>query len=79
LYLNAFLLAAGDPPQKVWAHFHNLADRTNSAVGRGPILRKLTLAHLIRMTEDREYLITRYGPEVSGTLFREQQADGDAE
>ena len=68
LYLNAFLLAAGDPPERVRAHFHNLADRANSAVGRGLILRKLTVAHLVRMTEDREYLISRYGPEMSGTL-----------
>ena len=68
LYLNAFMLAAGDPPEKVRAHFHNLADRANSAVCRGLILRKLTLAHLVQMTEDREYLISRYGPEMSGTL-----------
>ncbi len=68
LYLNAFLLAAGDPPERVRAHFHNLADRADSAVGRGLILRKLTVAHLVQMTEDREYLISRYGPELSGTL-----------
>ena len=68
LYLNAFLLAAGDPPERVRAHFHNLAERASSAVGRGLILRKLTLAHLVRMTEEREYLISRYGPEMSSTL-----------
>jgi hypothetical protein len=68
LYLNAFLLAAGDPPERVRAHFHNLADRADSAVVRGLILRKLTVAHLVQMTEDREYLISRYGPEMSGTL-----------
>jgi hypothetical protein len=37
-------------------------------VDHGLILRKLTLAHLVRMTEDREYLVSRYGPELSGTL-----------
>ena len=68
LYLNAFLLAAGDPPERVRAHFHNLANRANLAVGRGLVLRKLTVAHLVRMTEDREYLVSRYGPELSGTL-----------
>lgn len=68
LYLNAFLLSVGDPPQKVRAHFHNLADKATSAVDRGLILRKLTLKHLIRMTEDREYLVSRYGPEMAGTL-----------
>lgn len=68
LYLNAFLLATGDPPERVRAHFHNLADRAGRAVERGLSLRKLTLAHLARMTEGREYLISRYGPELSATL-----------
>lgn len=68
LYLNAFLLASGDPPEKVRAHFHDLAERANSAVARGLVLRKRTLEHLVRMTEDREYLISRYGPELSNSL-----------
>jgi hypothetical protein len=68
LYLNAFLLAAGEPPERVRARFHNLAERASSAVGHGLILRKLTFAHLVRMTEDREYLVSRYGPEMSSTL-----------
>lgn len=68
LYLNAFLLSRGMPPEKVRAHFHNLADRAKLAVDGGLILRKLTLAHLIKITDDREYLISRYGPEMSGTL-----------
>ncbi len=68
LYLNAFLLAAGEPPERVRARFHNLDDRAVSAVGHGLILRKRTLAHLVRMTEHREYLVSRYGPEMSGKL-----------
>ncbi|WP_299360343.1 hypothetical protein [uncultured Paracoccus sp.] len=68
LYLNAFLLATGDPPERVRARFHDLAERAEAVTGRGLILRKLTIRHLVRMTEDREYLISRYGPEMSGTL-----------
>jgi hypothetical protein len=68
LYLNAFLLSVGDPAETVRAHFHNLADKADSAVGRGLILRKRTSEHLIRMTQDREYLVLRYGPEMAGTL-----------
>ncbi|WP_371054340.1 hypothetical protein [Rhodosalinus sp. K401] len=68
LYLNAFLLASGEPPEKVRAHFHNLAVRAKTAVDRGLILRRLTLDHLVRMTEGREYLISRYGPELSGSV-----------
>jgi hypothetical protein len=68
LYLNAFLLNRGMPPEKVRAHLHNLADRARLAVDDGLVLRKLTFAHLIKMTDDREYLVSRYGPELSGTL-----------
>jgi len=68
LYLNAFLLNSGELPEQVRAHLHNLANRTEIALSHGLVLRKLTKAHLIKMTEDREYLISRYGPEMSTTL-----------
>ena len=68
LYLNAFLLNSGEQSQKVRAHLHNLANITEIAISHGLVLRKLTKAHLVKMTEDREYLISRYGPEMSTTL-----------
>lgn len=68
MYLNVFLRATGDDPQQVRALFHDLGERANSAVERGLILRKLTLAHLVRITENRDCLVSRYGPKMSDTL-----------
>lgn len=68
LYLNAFLLAGGTPPEQIRSHFHNLAARTESAIAGGLVLRKRTADHLRKMTEDREYLVSRYGPEMTSTL-----------
>ena len=47
---------------------HNLADRTELALAHGLVLRKLTREHLVKMTDDREYLVSRYGPDMSATL-----------
>lgn len=46
---------------------HNLAKRTEVAVTKGLKLKIKTHAHLLRLNEQREYLVIRYGPErVSG-------------
>lgn len=68
LYLNAFLLAGGTPPEEVRSHFHNLAARAERAIASGLVLRKRTAEHLRKMTDDREYLVSRYGPEMTSTL-----------
>src|SRR3546814_10265844 len=47
---------------------HNLAERTTLAVDRGLRLRKKTAGHLVKMSEDREYLVSRYGPEMATPL-----------
>lgn len=68
LYLNAFRLAGGTSPQEVRSHFHNLAARAERAIASGLALRKRTAEHLRKMTEDREYLVSRYAPEMTSTL-----------
>lgn len=68
LYLNAFLLAGGTPPEQVRSHFHNLAALAERAIASGLDLRKRTSEHLRKVTEDREYLVSRYGPEMTSTL-----------
>ena len=42
---------------------HNLATRAKLAVDCGLNLRKRTAAHLRELTDTREYLVVRYGPE----------------
>jgi hypothetical protein len=62
LYLNAFLVAAGLPPDQVRGYQHNLAKRTPLARLHRLILRKKTVGHLEALTLGRDYLATRYDP-----------------
>lgn len=68
LYLNAFLLTHGETRQAVRSRFHDLGNRAAAAESHGLVLRRLTKAHLTKLTIDREYLVTRYGPELAGAL-----------
>jgi hypothetical protein len=45
----------------------DLASRAELAIAGGLQLRKRTTAHLNAMTGNREYLVTRYGPEMTTT------------
>ncbi|CAN7626667.1 hypothetical protein LJR219_004856 [Phenylobacterium sp. LjRoot219] len=68
LYLNALLLHLGHTPAKVRGLQHDLAARTDLAIAGGLALRKRTEAHLRAMAGSREYLVSRYGPEMTSTL-----------
>jgi hypothetical protein len=68
LYLSALLLHAGLDASAIRAMQHSLAKRTDSAIVGGLKLRKRTTAHLAAMEGSREYLVTRYGPEMTATL-----------
>ena len=65
LYLNAVLLAAGHPSAKLRGLQHDLASRTKFAPISKLCLRTRTLKHLQRLSETREYLVTRYDPATS--------------
>ena len=67
LQLNAFLLHSGNDTHKIRSLRHNLAERGDLAISSGLVLRKRTLTHLYELSSGREYLITRYGPELSGS------------
>lgn len=68
LYLSALLLHAGHEPGRVRALQHDLAARADLSIKLGLKLRKRTANHLKTMATAREYLVTRYGPELSGSL-----------
>ncbi len=68
LYLSALLLSHGHRADRVRALQHDLAARTALAVEAGLVLRKKTAAHLRAMTDSREYLITRYHPDRTGSV-----------
>ena len=62
-YLNAFLMFHGMSREEVRGLQHNLAKRTELAVAKGLKLKVKTHAHLLRLSDQREYLVVRYGPE----------------
>lgn len=67
LYLNALLLHLRYAPSEIRRMQHDLAERTELAIACGLRLRSRTAAHLKALADNREYLVTRYGPEMSGT------------
>ena len=62
LFLNAFLRYEGRSSEQIRGRLHNLADEAFTTKLR---LRKKTADHLTAMTEKREYLISRYAPELA--------------
>lgn len=68
LYLNALLLHLGHEPSRIRGMQHDLTTRTALAIANGLKLRKRTEAHLSTMTGNREYVVSRYGPEMTATI-----------
>lgn len=62
-YLNAFLLFHSVDRKQVRGLQHDLAERTRLAVEKGLSLRRRTAEHLVRLSDQRDYLMVRYGPE----------------
>lgn len=67
LYLNAFLLYCQHSPTTLRGLQHDFDTRTNMATASGLVLRSRTVAHLRSMDINREYLVSRYGPELAST------------
>lgn len=68
LYLNALLLQRGHAPNQIRGLQHDLWARAELATAAGLLLRKRTAAHLRSLSRSREYLVTRYGPEMVATV-----------
>jgi HEPN domain-containing protein len=67
LYLTALLRHHGHDASQIRGLQHDLAARTDLALGHGLKLRQRTAAHLRVLSQTREYLSARYGPETTGT------------
>lgn len=65
LYLNAFLRDAGQPAPAIRGLQHNLAARLELTDRYGLVLRQKTRGHLAAVSENREYLISRYEPDAA--------------
>lgn len=68
LYLSVFLLHSGHESHRVRGMQHDLATRARLAIEKGLQLRKRTAEHLVAMASNREYLTTRYAPEMTSTM-----------
>ncbi|BAB52590.1 hypothetical protein [Mesorhizobium japonicum] len=67
LYLTALLLHRGHNPNQIRKMQHDLSKRTEQALEAGLRLRAKTAKHLQSLSQNREYLVTRYGPELAAT------------
>jgi hypothetical protein len=65
LYLNAFLLHCGEPAPAIRGMQHNLAARVALLDKHKLVLRTKTRAHLSDISLNREYLVSRYAPDVT--------------
>lgn len=68
LYLSAALLDHGVPRAEVRGAQHDVGVRAEMAAASGLTLRKRTLEHLKSLTSGREYLVSRYGPELVSSM-----------
>jgi hypothetical protein len=68
LYLNALLLRAGHAPSLIRGLKHDFSARADLAITCGLLFPRRTGAHLRMIASTREYLVTRYGPEMTSTL-----------
>jgi hypothetical protein len=68
LYLNALLLRAGHAPSLLRGLRHDFSARADLAMTCGLLLRRRTAGLLRMIASTREYLVTRYGPELTSTL-----------
>lgn len=62
LYLNAYLLHRGQPPELVRAMQHGVDRKAELAVSLGLLLTKRAAVHLAGISAAREYLVVRYAP-----------------
>jgi len=68
LYLNAFLLGRGHSASQVRKLQHDLFARADLAFKDGLTLRRRTIQHLQSLSTAREYLVSRYAPELAATM-----------
>ena len=68
LYLTALLLHRGHGSNQIRKMQHDLSARTQYAIDAGLVLRTKTIRHLQSLSQGREYLVTRYGPELAATV-----------
>lgn len=65
LYLNAYLLKNDCSPAEVRGLQHDFSQKAHLAKEKALLLRKKTHEHIVSLNETREYLTSRYAPDMS--------------
>lgn len=65
LYLNAFLLMSGYSAKEVRGFQHDFETRVRLARDKKLVLRQKTYDHIVSLNSSREYLTSRYAPEMT--------------
>lgn len=65
LYLNAFLLHCGEPASAIRSLQHDLAARLDLLDKYKLVLKAKTRCHLTDISANREYVVSRYAPDVT--------------
>ena len=68
LFLSALLRHNGNEASEIRGMQHDLGKRAERAMHIGLRLRKRTADHLAAMVGSKEYLVIRYGPEMTATV-----------
>jgi hypothetical protein len=68
LYLDAFLLKRGRTPSYIRRLQHDLGKRAELAIEGQLSLRKGTVEHLCKLSDSREYVVSRYAPELVAAM-----------
>lgn len=68
LYLNAYLLRCGCAAAEIRALQHDLQARAERALANGLRLKRKTAEHLRSMSAAREYLVSRYSPDLVSAM-----------
>ncbi|EAU41574.1 hypothetical protein FP2506_14114 [Fulvimarina pelagi HTCC2506] len=79
LYLNAWLLMDGIAPSVVRGLQHDLAKRAEWALHSKLTLRIKTARHLVALSVQRDYLVSRYAPELLSTLTQRNRLEATLE
>ncbi|MEN3793456.1 hypothetical protein [Fulvimarina sp. MAC3] len=75
LYLNVWLLMDGIEPAVIRSLHHDLNKRADMAQNSKLILRVKTARHLAILSEQRDYLVSRYAPDLLGTLTQRNRLE----
>lgn len=75
LYLNVWLLLDGVEPAAIRGLNHDLAKRAELVLKSHLKLRVKTARHLAVLSEQRDYLVSRYAPDLLGTLTQRNRLE----